>query len=394
MRGRTLSVLVGVGLAAAIFVPAAAAKAARVKLALVPLQHAQLGAPGRSLRLAHDSGPVSNTKAAANAMGNVSSKQLAKLGRVTGYQLDYGNPFLPGTGIREIQTGIELYKSGAGAKRGFAFWRKEELRSGSLAKLGVRVRAKRFHMPKVGAARWAYVATLKIPNTSPVYVLDERLRAGRYVVDVSVAAGALGPVEKLAPRLAKKVDARLRLGLAGKLRGRPAKLPPHRKPGPPPRGPVPATAALATSDFTQATLSSGQYVAPNLEALSEYDVTFAPADSFDRLFQQIVDERTASESTYYAALLADSLQSLSSISTSSESVTVTPVDVSSVGDDAYGALIQLTVSGQTVYEGAIVLVRGPIVELLIGAAKAPLAESDVTSLAQAAAAKLDAAVAG
>lgn len=395
MRGRTLGVLAGAGLAAAILVPAASARRGpRLELALVPLQHAQLGAPGRPLQLAHDSGPVSNALAAANALGNVSSTQLAKLGRITGYQLDYGDPFLPGTGIREIQTGVELYKSGAGAKHGFAFWRKEELRSGTLTKLGVRLRIKRFHMPKVGTARWAYVGTLTIPNTSPIYVVDETVREGRYVVAVSVAAGSLGRVKTLAPRLAKKLDARLRRVLAGKLRGKPVKLLPHRTPGAPRRGPAPAAAALASSDFGQATLSNKQYVVPKLEALSEYAVTFTRADSFDHLLQDIVAERTASEATYYAALFAGSLQNLASISPGGESVTVTPVDVSSVGDDAYGALIQLTVSGQTVYEGAVVLVSGPIVELLVGASQASLAASDVTSLAQAAATKLDAALAG
>lgn len=68
--------------------------------------------------------------------------------------------------------------------------------------------------------------------------------------------------------------------------------------------------------------------------------------------------------------------------------------MSSVGDGAYGALLQLEISGQKVYEAGVVLADGPLVELVVGGSKTPLAATDVTSLAQAAAARLNAAVAG
>lgn len=374
---------------AAVLVPsAAAARKAAVKLPLVPLQRSQLGAVARSLALEHDSGVVSNSTAASNANGaDVTAKQLAKLGRRTGYQLDYGDPFLPGNGVREIETGVERYRNAAAAKRGLAFWRGNESLVASLAQAGVRASLTAVRPPAVGTGRWAVAVTLEIPGTSPVYGLDEDVQDGSYVIMVSVGAGSPGAARRLAPKLAKQLDARLRAGLAGKLRGRPAKLP-RLKAGPPPSGPDPAQAALTTSDFSQATLTREKYTA-DAEAVSEYDVGFAPAGAFADVFQQIVAQSTPSEATYYAALLAGSVRSYDRGGN-----TVTPVDLSGVGDDAYAALLQLRLSGQTVYEAAVVLANGPLVELIVGASKTQLADADVTSLAQAAAARLNAAVAG
>ncbi|HZD87298.1 MAG TPA: hypothetical protein VE088_04765 [Gaiellaceae bacterium] len=392
MFGRSL--VVAAAIAAAVLVPAAqAAHRSTVKLPLVPLQKSQLGVASRSLPLEHDSGPVSNATAANNASGKVTVTQLEKLGRVTGYQLDYGNPFLPGKGVREIETGVERYRSAAGAKKGLAFWKKDELQVASLAQFGVKVALKGIHAPRIAAAHWAYVATLTIPNTTPIYGVDEDVRDGNYLVSVSVAAGSLRAAEHLAPKLAKKVDARLRAMLDRKLRGRPAKLPARLEAGPPSSGPDPAKAAFATSDFTQATLSSEHYVR-NQEALSEYLVALRPAGSFAGVFQEIVAESTSSEATYYGALLASSLANLAAGGSGLSNLQMTPVDLSGVGDSAYGALLQFTLSGQTIYEGALVLVNGPLVELVFGAAKTAIAASDVTSLAQVAAAKLNAAVSG
>lgn len=381
--------LVALLVAAAVFVPSAAATPGpAVDLPLVPLQSAQLGGAARSLPLEDDSGVVSNADAASNATGAVTAKQLAKLGRVTGYQLDYGDPFLPTNGVREIETGVERYRSAAAAKRGLAFWRGDEAKRGAiLAQLGVGVALKATRAPAVGAARWAFGITITVSNASPIYGADEDVRDGEYVIMVSVGAGSLGAAERLAPNLAKKVDARLRAAVAGKLRGKPAKLP-ALKAGPPPSGPDPAQAALTTSDFSQAVLSQEKYTA-NQQALSEYDVLLMPAGSFGDVFQQIIAERTPSEATYFAAVLAGTMRSYAGSGDS-----VTPVDVSSVGDDAYGALLQLWLSGQTVYEAGVVLADGPLVELVVGASRTPLAAAAVATLAQTAAAKLTAAVGG
>lgn len=112
--------LLGAALAAAILVPvsASAQSASQVKLALVPLPKSALGAAGRPLPLARDSGVTSNQTEAGNASGNVSAKQLTRLGRVSGYMLDYGNEFGDAAGIRQIQTEIEQYPPSPRRARG------------------------------------------------------------------------------------------------------------------------------------------------------------------------------------------------------------------------------------------------------------------------------------
>lgn len=304
--------------AAAVVVPSAAA-APRADLALVPLQSAQLGAAARTLPLEHDSGVVSNSSAASNAYGAVTAQKLARLGRVTGYQLDYGNPFLPGAGVHDVQTGVERYRSRAAAKRGLAFWRSDEVKAAGLAQLGVSATLTSLRVPAVGASRWAYAITLTVPNASPIYLLDEDVQDGNYVLAVTVAAGTSGAARQLAPKLATKVDGRLRAMLAGRLRGKQPKLPPKLAAGPPSTGPDPAKAALAASDFGQATPSFAKYET-NEAALSEYEVAFAPAGVYTDVLQQILAVSTPGEATYFAAVLDGSMGNLAGSGAS-----VTPV---------------------------------------------------------------------
>src|SRR2546423_6110021 len=126
-----------VALAAAVFVPAASAsRAHRVKLSLVPLPKSALGAAGKSLALTHDSGVVSNALAAGKSSSGTPSS-FKKLGRVTGYDLTYGDPFRAGTGVTEIASGVEQYKTAADAKKGLAFWRKDDAQITSLEQFGI-----------------------------------------------------------------------------------------------------------------------------------------------------------------------------------------------------------------------------------------------------------------
>src|SRR5207244_2027462 len=79
----------------------------------------------------------SNADAASEATASVTAAQLTRLGRVSGYLLDYGNPFGGAAGVTEIQTAIERYRNAADARKGLDFWRRDELNSSSLKKLGI-----------------------------------------------------------------------------------------------------------------------------------------------------------------------------------------------------------------------------------------------------------------
>ena len=111
-------VLLGMALAALVFVPAAAAtRSHRVRLALVPLPRSAIGPAVQSFSLAHDSGRVSNASAAAHT-SDATPKTFKKLGRVDGYALEYGNAFTGDSGITDVRTSIEQYKTAADARRG------------------------------------------------------------------------------------------------------------------------------------------------------------------------------------------------------------------------------------------------------------------------------------
>jgi hypothetical protein len=103
--------------AAAFLVPAASAKSsARVHLQLIPLPKSTLGSAARGLALAQDSGVVADSAVPPG---------FKKLGRVTGYGLDYGDPYRGGTGITAVATGTSEYRTARGAKRGLALGRSD-----------------------------------------------------------------------------------------------------------------------------------------------------------------------------------------------------------------------------------------------------------------------------
>src|SRR5256885_17165065 len=125
-------VLVVAALAAVALVSAASASAARVKLSLIPLPKAALGSSAHGLALAHGSGVISNT-AAANRTADASPGTFKKLGRVTGYALDYGSAYSGAAGITDVRTTIEQNKTSAAANTGPPCWRKENAQPRALA---------------------------------------------------------------------------------------------------------------------------------------------------------------------------------------------------------------------------------------------------------------------
>jgi hypothetical protein len=250
-------VLLGAALAAAVLVPAASAgRAHRVQLGVVPLPKSALGPPAHGLALAHDSGAISNEEAATHSADATTAK-LKKLGRLTGYALEYGNAFSGKPGVTDVHTGIERYKTAADAKRGLAFWQKEDSKLADLNQPGFAVTSVPVKLPAVGAKHFAYLTSYSASNIVPVSGLDEQLVDGRYVLDVIVTAGDAATAEALAPELAKKLDARLRLALKGRLHAKPVKLP-KLVAGPPPNGPDLTQLALKSADLVgKATVDKG-----------------------------------------------------------------------------------------------------------------------------------------
>jgi len=69
--------------------------------------------------------------------------------------------------------------------------------------------------PATHTSRFAYLTSYSAANIAPVSGIDEQVTDGPYVLDIIVTAGVASTAETLAPQLAAKLDARLRLARKG-----------------------------------------------------------------------------------------------------------------------------------------------------------------------------------
>lgn len=375
------------GLVAAILVPAASAKSApRIRLSLIPLPKSSLGPAAHGLALAQDSGALPNSDIPVG---------FKKLGRITGYLLDYGDPYRGGTGVTAIETDVNRYRTAGGAKRAIALGRKGDVAGvASLQKVGLAFTGKKLAPPKLGGRRFAFLWASSIAGVDPVSIVDVQWTEGRFTLQVQVAAGSSAAAESLARKLAKRLDKRLRLALAGRLHAKPVKLPPRLKPGPPAGGPSLAALALRPSDLGgPATIVDGSYeVAP--PALSEYDLDMKPAGAFDALTQVIDWWPSSNEAMFFSSvefpLVANSFSDLAGVPPQ-----VTPVDVSAVGDAARAETLEFSPSGGApVYFAVVSLSSGQATDFIFASSESAIQTADVQSLAQAAANRLDAGLSG
>ena len=377
---------------AAILLPVASASgASQIKLALLPLPKAALGQTGHSLSLAPDSGTDSNAHSASEATGNVTAKRLKRLGRISGYLLDYGTPFSDSPAVSEIQTEVERYRTATEARKGLGFWRKQELDVRALKALGLHVSFKKVALANAHHPYWAYLTVAKVDGLKPIYAVDAQMVDGAYLLDSSVAAGSRVAAQRLAPVIAQKFDRRFRLAQKGRLQAKSVEFP-RPKPGPPAHGTKPSRVVLTRSDLgSPTTIRHAGYVSSRNAfdeyAISAYDLALAPAgSSYDELAQEISVAGSALEVKYFAALAAGVLAHGGGLGA------VTRVSLSGVGDNAFGELVQISAGGNSASEAIVVLTRGKYLDFVVAAATAKLSASDVQSLAQKAAHRLDAAV--
>lgn len=358
---------------------ASAKRSPEVRLSLVPLQTAQLGSAGASLPLLFGSGGVSNRDVPST---------LKKLGRLGGYGLSYGDPYLGGVGVTSIETQVERFRTPAGAKKGLKFWKKDDQATAAIYhQVGVMVSAHFFKVPAVGSGRFAYVTSLQIPNADPLFTADEEASSGGYVLHVTVAAGTEPTAEHLAPVLMRKLERRLRLMLAGRLRGKPAKLPKLPEPGPPPGGPDLSTLVVGPSDFSGPATVIDQGYEPDPSAVSTYDIDLHPAGPFDEVEQTISWEANANETTWQGTLFADIFSTFAGALGSNATV----VDVSAVGDNAHAVIL----TGAATPFVFVVMWQGQALDVADAqASTTTIQPSDVQALAQAMATHLNAGLGG
>jgi hypothetical protein len=357
----------------------------RLRLSLVPLQTTQLGPDNAALPLQwFDSGSVSNDDAAFNAPVFVSPKKLERLGRVTGYLLDYGLSFSGGTGVTEIKTGVDEYRSSPDAKHALAFWEKQDSAGArSLSQLGIDVTFQRVHVPRLGAARFAVSISMSVPNADPVSMVDEQVVDGRFILDTTVDAGTQATALQLVPRFAAVLDHRLRQLRDKHLRGKPARIPFPPDPGPAPGGPDLSTFVVGPADFTGQAIVIDQGYGIDPQSVSSYSIDIKPAGGFGELIQGIDWYANANEATWQGTITGDALAQLAAQGGA------TKVDVSSVGDNAQALIISGASSGQSSVV-FLALWQGQATDLLVVQSSSTVQPADVQSLAQTAANHLNA----
>lgn len=372
-------VLLGAALVAAVLVPSALASHRHtVKLALVPLPKSALGPAAASFSLAYDSGPVSNANAAAHT-SDATAKTFKKLGRVAGYGLEYGNAFTGAAGVTDVRTNVEAYKTARDARRALVFWKKEDAALGTLNNPGLSVTSVPVEVPAPAThtSHFAYLTSYSAANIAPVSGIDEQVADGHYVLDIIVTAGVAATAEALAPQLAGKLDARLRLARKGRLHAKPVKLPTAQKIGRPPGGPDLSVLALRKSDLVgKASVSKGYVADPG--AISDYSVFMLPAGPFEALDQEIEWYPFANEASFFADF--ENAISLAQKGT-------TPLDLSSLRDGAQGSV---TV-GSKFSQGQVFFASGNLAEFIFMSGSGAVHSDDVMSVAQAAASRIDAA---
>ena len=371
-------VLLGAALAALVLVPAASASRAHsLKLALVPLPKSAIGPAAQSFSLAPDSGPVSNANAAAHTPG-ATTKTIKKLGRLNGYALEYGNAFTGDAGVTDVRTAVDRYKTASAARRALGFWKKQDVKLSALDNPTFSVTSVPVDLPAPAArtSHFAYLTSYSASNIAPVSGVDEQIADGRYILNVIVTAGTASAAQELAPTIAQKLDARFRLWRKGRLHAKPVKLP-KLKAGPPPGGPDLSVLALRKSDLVGKSSVTKAYVV-DPAAISDYSVFMLPAGPFDALDQEIEWFPVANEASFFA-----DFQNAATLSRHGTTV----LDLSAVGDGAQGSVTQTSsFSG-----GQVFLSSGHLAEFIFTASADSTSSADLTSVAQAAANRIDAA---
>jgi hypothetical protein len=388
-----VAVVVGAILCAPVASAASGKHSPRLRLPLVPLQQAQFGPVGASLALQwFDSGSVSNNAAAFNAPGPADPKKLKKMGRVTGYLLDYGIAYSGGTGVTEIKTGVDEYRTSPDATKALPFWRKQDTYGArSFRQLGVNLTFASQKVKKIGSSRFAYLTSMSVSGADPIYTLDEQFVDKRFILDTSVTAGTKAEALRQAPLLASILDHRLRLMLAGRLSGHAASIPVFPNPGPPPGGPDLSAFVLQPSDLSPSTIVISQGYSIDTEAISSYGIDLRPAGVYGEVVEGINWYANANEATWEGTFSGDEIAAFAKLAGAG----VTSVDVSAAGDNAMAAILPIgTGAGGNGSTALISLWQGQATDIVIAQSASQMTASDVQSLAQKAADRLNAGLSG
>ncbi len=340
------------------------------QLALMPLPLSSLGPAASALPLSPDSGVQSNSAAASNTNKLTTAKTFARLGRITGYQLDYSDPTFAalgaGHGLIDVDTEVDLYKSPTSASAGLAFKQKDDLSVQGLRSSMLGVTASIFAPAKVGESRYGLNGVLKPVGIGSLYACDVNFQEGSLVASVSITAADPTGIQAVAASLAARLDARIAAVRSGKVAGAPVPLPAKAKAGRPPHGPDLAKLTLGPADLGTAKVTHQGYELDNdLKPVSEYVRRMSPAGAFAFLESEVALFHTPAQARFTAALLIDTLASKQalrqSLGTNFGGVPVTNIIAKPVriegSDQPYALLITMKLANGTSFSAAFTAVH-------------------------------------
>jgi hypothetical protein len=314
-RGLLTGLILSIG-ALALLGPAAAHEQVTLqsRLSLMPLRAVSLGPEARNLPLDHDSGVQTNSESAKEANSNFTSKDVAKVGQITAYQLDYRDRGLgalqAGRGLFNVGTEVRLFRSVTDAKRGLAFWSKDELNVKPATEVGVSIKVTQFPTPGLGDAGHGFQGTTRLSGKAPYYWIDVWFRSGRILASVSVSAADRGRALPLALDLAQKLQTRIEGVVAGTVTASPVRIPHKPGAGPPLGGPSPQAMTLTNTDLGSGRVTHQSYLVDNyFEPVSEYARAFTGVGQYADLEEIVLLFHSATEASYNVAYLGGAFSS-------------------------------------------------------------------------------------
>jgi hypothetical protein len=292
---------------------------------------------------------------------------------------------------------VQRFRSAAGAKKILAWFKMDDAAVPlPEAGFGFAVEAHRFvKAPPVGTSRFAYLTRYRSLRAKSVQTIDERFTDGRYLLQVEIASGTPGKGRAPASRLAKKLDEQLHLALAGRLQAKAPKSPPKLVAGRPHGGPDLSTLALQPADLATAEIDQRSYAVDRFAlALSDYRLGAGPVGRYAELTQEIRWYRSANEAAFRAAY--DTVLTTARWRPFSDN-TLTLVDLDGIGQGERATILKLVLGnpdGRPDYLAIVGLSRGKATDVVVAESQSPLEPSDVQTLAQSMANRLDAGVTG
>ena len=287
MAGRSAllaAALIFVGISGGAASPAvtssAASAPARGQLALIVLPKDELGFEARGLEVDIGSGFTDNAAATEGTLDpNDTARQLARGGRIIGYDLSYSDltllPLLRGSGLLSIGSSLDLFRN---ARAADAFITKQ-LRDarrfrGKFVEFGRLVASSTFSPGTIGD-RSVGLRTTGLIGDKRFHETLVGFRVGALVAAVVVDRADEKATRTMAGRLARSLVERVRLAVGGKLKAQPVPVPPlGRKGHRPPEGPDLAVMALSLGDLPSGTKVARQGYVADRSTIGSYEREF------------------------------------------------------------------------------------------------------------------------